>query len=165
MRVRLLRLATGPIIKLHMRSLDRICAVSLVAVTLASLAACQRADGIDTDGAKFDAIAEDATINLVGNEPFWAIEIVPQGGAFEATYSHPDNIEGSAFAAARFAGNNGLGFSGEMEGEPVQIALTPGECSDTMSDRNYPYTATVAIGGRTLLGCGYTSDQPYSGEE
>ena len=37
-------------------------------------------------------------------------------------------------------------------------------CSDTMSDRIYPYTATLSLGETMLLGCGYTSDEPFSGD-
>ena len=132
---------------------------------LLPLAACETGNAIDEGGQTFEGIAADATLNLLGNEPFWGIEIVPDGSAYTATYSTPDDIDGSAFTVSRFAGNNGLGFSGELGGAAVQIALTPGECSDTMSDRIYPYTATVALGETTLFGCGYTSDEPYEGGE
>lgn len=139
-------------------------AASLVAAALL-VAGCQQSDGIDESGEIFTGIADNATVNLVGNEPFWGMEIAPQAGGYLATYSTPENIDGATFAASRFAGNNGLGFSGELDGAAVQVALTPGECSDGMSDRAYPYTATVAIGETTLYGCGYSSDQPFSGDE
>ncbi|PKP63624.1 MAG: hypothetical protein CVT87_03330, partial [Alphaproteobacteria bacterium HGW-Alphaproteobacteria-9] len=74
---------------------------------------------------------------------------------------HP---EGYDFAVERFAGNNGLGFSGTMEGAAVTITLTPGVCSDGMSDRTYPYVATIALGDETLRGCGYTDRQPFTGD-
>ncbi|QFT78795.1 COG3650 family protein [Erythrobacter sp. THAF29] len=139
-------------------------AVGLFAAAMLATA-CQQSTGIDERGEVFAGIADSATVNLVGNEPFWGMEIVPQADGYLAKYSTPDNVEGSAFAVSRFAGNNGLGFSGEIDGEDVQVALTPGECNDGMSDRTYPYTATVAIGEATLYGCGYSSDEPYTGEE
>lgn len=129
------------------------------------LTGCTSGDSIDESGTTFDAIAPDATVNLVGNEPFWGIEIAPTDAGLAATYSTPENIEGSIFSVEAFAGNNGMGYSGELDGAPVQIALTPGECSDTMSDATYPYVATVGIGETTLEGCGYTSDQPRIGDE
>lgn len=138
--------------------------IGIAAIAL-SVAACQPSDGIDRSGKSYDGVAADATINLVGNEPFWGMEIAPRDGSFVATYSTPENIDGIVFEVSRFAGNNGLGFSGEIEGEAVQVALTPGECSDGMSDRTYPFTATVKIAETTLYGCGYTSDHPFSGEE
>ena len=136
-----------------------------VAIAL-SLSACNDPPGeITRDSEPFAAIDESATISLLGTEPFWSLDISPGEDGYEARYSTPDNIEGSSFAVTRFAGNNGLGFSGELDGDPVQASVTPGECSDAMSDRNYPYVATLAIGEATLLGCAYTSDEPFTGEE
>ncbi len=130
------------------------------------LVACASEPGeISRDTAAFDGVASEASITLLGTEPFWGIDIAPDGDGHKALYSTPDNIDGAAFVAERFAGNNGLGFNGELNGQAVQIAITQGECSDGMSDRSYPYTATVAIGPATLYGCGYTSDEPFSGEE
>lgn len=135
---------------------------SVMAVLLVS---CAEVPGeISRDTQPFDGIADSASISVVGTEPFWNVSIEPEGEGFGATYASPDNPEGTPFPVARFAGNNGLGFSGELNGEAVQIALTPGECSDGMSDRTYPYTATLAYGERTLFGCAFTSDEPFAGE-
>lgn len=132
------------------------------------LGACESEPGeITRDTEPFSDIAESATISALGNEPFWGLTIEPdgEGGGHVANYSSPDNIDGTRFAVTRFAGNNGLGFSGEMEQGHVSLAITPGDCSDTMSDRAYPYAATLSIGEQTLFGCAYTSDQPFTGEE
>ena len=136
-------------------------ALATLAGSAAMLAACSQQDNIDPEGQVFDEIEEEAVITLLGNEPFWSFEIVREGEGYLATYTTPENLEGTSFAAARFAGNNGLGFSGELDGTPVQIALTPGECDDGMSDRTYPYTATIAMGDKTLYGCGYSGDEPF----
>lgn len=132
---------------------------------VAMIAGCTQADGINTEGATFDAISKDAAITLVGTEPFWNIDIAPADGFYSATFATPENTDGSPLALDRFAGNNGLGFSGELEGRAIQITLTPGECSDGMSDRGYPYTATIAWGESTLYGCGFTSDEPFIEDE
>lgn len=130
------------------------------------IAACSQTSGeISRDSEAFDGIASTASISVLGNEPFWGLEIVPEGESYSATYSNPENIEGTTFEMTRFAGNNGVSFSGELDGEAVQVALTPGNCSDTMSDRSYPYSATASLGGSMLLGCAYTSDEPFTGEE
>jgi len=118
-------------------------------------------DGIDPKGETFTAVAPDEVINLTGTEPVWGLRIE----AGQANYTTPDQPEGTDFAVTRFAGNNGLGFSGTLEGQAITITLTPGQCSDGMSDRAFPYVATVALGEETLRGCGYTSDQPYTGGE
>nr|WP_298930513.1 hypothetical protein [uncultured Erythrobacter sp.] len=126
----------------------------------AAVSACASGDSINEGGEIFDSVSAEATINLLGNEPFWGIEIVPEGMGYVATYTTPEDIEGTRAVVTRFAGNNGLGFSGELDDAPLQIALTPGTCNDTMSDNLYPYTATVSWGDQTLMGCGYTSDEP-----
>jgi uncharacterized membrane protein len=132
-----------------------------LAILPITLAACAQGDQISRDTTPFDAIGKDETVTLLGTEPFWNITIT----GTRATYSSPEDIDGSEFAVARFAGNNGLGYSGELSGEPIQIAITPGACSDGMSDRKYPYTATVEWAGGLLNGCGYTGSQPFTGED
>lgn len=130
------------------------------------LAACTQQPGeISRDTKPFDGIAPTASITVGGTEPFWGLSVEPQGEGYEASYSSPENIEGTAFPVTRFAGNNGVGYSGEIDGQAVHLALTPGACSDGMSDRTYPYSATLALGERTLFGCAHTSDEPFTGEE
>lgn len=130
------------------------------------LAACSQPTGeIGRDTQPFDGIAAEATISALGTEPFWGIAIAPDGEGYSATYSSPDNLDGTRFPVDRFAGNNGVSFSGAMDGEAVSAAITPGECSDGMSDRTYPYSVTVSLGDTTLFGCAFTSDEPFAGEE
>ena len=142
---------------------SRLTAIAAFALA-AALSSCAQADGISKSGETFDAIAPTANVRLVGTEPFWSLEIeaLPDKGHM-AKYSDPENVTGTHFAVQRFAGNNGLGFSGDIEGKPVQATITPGECNDGMSDRVYPYTATVAMGETILFGCAYTSDEPVAG--
>jgi uncharacterized membrane protein len=129
---------------------------------LAAAAACTpAADGIDPKGKTFDAVAPEEAVTLTGTEPFWTLAIA----AGEGVWTTPDNQPGTRFAVKRFAGNNGLGFSGELDGKPLTATLTPGECSDGMSDRRFPFVATIALGGETFAGCGYTTSQPFTGDE
>ena len=123
------------------------------------LNACAQNGGPGADTAPYDGIAEDERITLLGNEPFWSIKINGQ----TAFYSSPQDMAGVEFAVTRFAGNNGLGFSGELKGQAIQIAVTPGTCSDGMSDRDFPFSATITWGDRRLKGCAYTDQQPYAG--
>jgi uncharacterized membrane protein len=107
----------------------------------------------------FDAIRADETIKLIGTEPFW-------GGAVEAgklTYTTPENQAGETIAVKRFAGNNGLGFSGSLDSKPFDLTVTPGECSDGMSDRRFPFTATLRIGDEQRSGCAWTDRTPFAG--
>ena len=111
--------------------------------------------------APFAAITADETIRFTGTEPFWGGTI----RAGEMLYSTPENQAGEAIAVSRFAGNNGLGFSGSLDGRAVDLTVTPGSCSDGMSDRTYPFTVTLEIGEETRNGCGWTEAEPFAGPE
>lgn len=125
------------------------------------LAACQSpADPADR-APVFDGIAADETVYFTGNEPFWGGE----SGAGQLTYTTPENIEGSTFPVTRFAGNSGIGISGELDGQPFDMTVTQGNCSDTMSDTDYPFTATLRIGEEQRQGCAWTNRQPRTGLE
>lgn len=131
----------------------------LIAVLFPVLASC--GGGAD-DAAKpeaFDGIAETETVYLTGTEPFWNAEI----GWRTAVYSTPENIDGNSFAVERFAGLNGVSFSGTLNSSRFDATVTPGECSDAMSDRIYPFTATLMVGDEQRTGCAWTDAQPFAG--
>lgn len=137
----------------------RISRLLLIAAAVLPAACAPGNDSIDSQGETFSAVAPDEAITLTGTEPFWNAQIA----AGEAVWSTPDDPDGARFAVTRFAGNNGLGFSGTLDGATFTATLTPGMCSDGMSDRSYPYVATIALGEETLRGCGYTTSQPFTG--
>lgn len=125
------------------------------------LVSCSSGGEKPGDVPAFDGIAESEIITALGNEPFWNAKI--DGDTL--TYSTPENIDGTMITISRFAGNGGLGLSGTLSGEALLLAITPSECSDTMSDRTYPFTATLTIGDDQRNGCAYTDQQPFTGEE
>lgn len=137
------------------------------AAPLLALAACQSGpEGPagttrDSPGAAFSAIGPEETIRFTGTEPFWGGEVT--GGSL--TYSTPENPDGTTIAVERFAGNNGLGLSGTLEGQAFDMAVTPGECSDGMSDRTYPFTVTLKVGAEQRSGCAWTERTPFSGPQ
>lgn len=130
-----------------------------------ALAACQPADdagsapGTSPDG--FTAIAASESITAMGTEPFWNVEIAGD----LATYATPDLPEGVTIGLKRFTGQGGLGFSGELEGRNFDLLITPGSCSDGMSDRSYPYVATLQLGNERREGCAYTDSEPFIGPQ
>jgi uncharacterized membrane protein len=131
----------------------------LAALLCAAACTPAKTDGIDPKGQTFDAVAPEEVVTLLGTEPFWNLKV--EGG--EGLWTTPDNQPGTQIRLTRFAGNNGLGFSGTLDGKPFTATLTPGECSDGMSDRRFPFVATVALGEETREGCGYTDSQPFTG--
>lgn len=135
----------------------------VMALALAwSVAACKSGSGeAPGEVPVFDGIGEGEAITALGTEPFWSAKI----SGSTLTYSTPDNFDGVEIEVSRFAGNGGLGFSGTLDGVALNIAVTPGDCSDQMSDRTYPYTVTLKIGDAQLDGCAYTDRQPFEGEE
>ena len=124
-----------------------------------SLAGCAASD--EELVAAFDGIDADEVVTLSGTEPFWNATI--QGA--ELTYTTPDNMEGTTTQVTRFAGNGGLSFAGTLDGADLSALVTPGECSDGMSEAVYPFTATVQLGDALLTGCAYTDKQPHTNPE
>lgn len=131
-----------------------------------SLAACQPTDHTGHDGTittspthAYDGIAESDTVHFTGTEPFWGGEVA----SGTARYTTPENATGKSFAVTRFAGNNGVSFSGKLDGAAFDLMVTPGTCSDGMSDRSYPYTATLTLGDEQRNGCAWTDSKPFSG--
>lgn len=125
----------------------------------AGTAAAAPAGIASSDGAAFAAIAPDETVRFVGTEPFWG-GTVSDG---ELNYSTPENQAGDTIAVRRFAGNNGLAFSGTYRGAPFDMTVTSGSCSDGMSDRTFPFTVTLKLGPEQRNGCAWTDRTPFSG--
>lgn len=120
------------------------------------LAACGPGDNANVPGdtgdtSAYSGIAENDVLNLTGTEPFWGGTIVDE----TLTYATPDNQDGVAIALTRFAGRGGVSFSGELDGQALDLAITPAPCSDGMSDRAYPFAATLRIGSETREGCAW----------
>ncbi|MGB7372538.1 COG3650 family protein [Pontixanthobacter sp.] len=132
---------------------------------LASLSGCQRgpADGtVTADNAEaYSGIAADEVLRFGGNEPFWGGEVAGE----TLIYTTPENPDGAAIAVKRFAGMNGLGYSGTLGGQAFDMVVTPATCSDTMADRTYPFAITLSIGEQVRNGCGWTDRQPATGDQ
>lgn len=135
----------------------RLC-VGMAGLALAACAPDSATDG-DRAAPTFDGIAAVETVNFTGTEPFWGGEV--RGDTL--TYSTPEDIEGTQIAVSRFAGLGGVSWSGELDGQPFDLSLTEGECSDGMSDRTYPFVATLSVRGETRRGCAWSEARPFEG--
>jgi uncharacterized membrane protein len=113
------------------------------------------------DTASYAGIAPDEVVHFTGTEPFWGGKVAGQA----LTYTTPENQTGEMVAVDRFAGRNGISFSGELDEMPFVLAVTPGKCSDGMSDRTYPFAVTLQVRGETRDGCAWTDKQAFTGPE
>ena len=92
-------------------------------------------------------------LRLLGTEPFWGVQVTRDA----LVYSGVDRPE-------QRAPNPGPTVTGTVatwdvttdKGAQLKVMLTATECSDGMSDRTYPLTARVELGGETLNGCAAT---------
>lgn len=131
------------------------------------LAACQGeknniGDGaITKQGDAFTAITEQETFHFTGTEPFWGGNVTGE----TLLWNTPENPEGKTMTVQRFAGNNGLAYTGELGTAMFDMAVTKSQCSDGMSDRTYPFTVTVQISEQVRRGCGWTEARPFQGTE
>lgn len=130
-------------------------AVSAVAVLAAcSQPAAKKAEPAPAEPRALAGVDLDQPLRVLGTEPFWAVEITAAG----LTYSGVDRPE-------QKAANPGPALLGTMAvwttqteaKTPLEVTLTATDCSDGMSDRTYPLTAKVEIGGESLTGCAAAS--------
>ena len=111
------------------------------------------------DTATYAGIGTGEVVHFTGTEPFWGGQVSGQ----VLTYTTPENQTGDMIAVDRFAGRNGISFSGEFADTPFVMAVTPGKCSDGMSDRSYPFTVTLQVKGELRKGCAWTDKQAFTG--
>ncbi len=133
-----------------------------LALTACSLTACQPGNqAIGDDAAEtFSAIGENETVRFLGNEPFWGGEV--SGTALK--YTTPENPEGIVIETARRAGLGGISWSGQLGNDTLMLAVSELGCSDGMSDRIYPFTATLQLGSQDVRqGCAWTKSKPFTG--
>ena len=89
-------------------------------------------------------------VRLLGTEPFWGIDLT----GTEIVYSGADRAEQRGpQPKPTVQGTVATLETTTAAGTPIAITLTATECSDGMSDRTYPLTALVKVGGESLMGC------------
>lgn len=117
--------------------------------------------GDSSDKQAFSGIGADEVVHFTGTEPFWG----GQAADGRLTYNTPEDPQGIEIAVERFAGRGGLSLSGKLGGDGFDMMVTPGECSDGMSDRTYPFTVTLKLGDDQRNGCGWTDANGFNGPD
>lgn len=147
--------------RIHRKRAARLAIVSPVLVLAACHPGPTNVPGDGEDHRPWQGIAAEEQVHFTGTEPFWGGKVA--GSAL--TYSTPENPNGETVNVSRFAGRGGLSFSGTLAGQEMTLAVTPGACSDGMSNRSYPFRATLRIGSELRNGCAWTDRKPYRDEE
>lgn len=94
-----------------------------------------------------------ALFRVKGNEPSWALDVTPSG----ITLQRPDAENATAeYQPLEKAADGTRHFVGDTQSGKLELTLTPGKCSDGMSDTVYGWNATATIEQTTLKGCGYS---------
>ncbi|WP_416899948.1 MAG: META domain-containing protein [Minwuia sp.] len=86
-----------------------------------------------------------------GNEPPWLLGISASGVTLLLDYGQT-TVE--AIKPPAIEGDDGLAYSTEAEGRPLNIRISGDICHDSMAGTPFPKTVEVAFGDRTLRGCG-----------
>lgn len=138
--------------------------IVVAAVPLLLLAACDRGPEAEAGPPPVDAPSDapelggvDLTgpVNLLGNEPFWGVQIRPDGVLLRAV----DRADVTAAnPGPRVHGTVAVWRTTSQDGLPMELMVTETACSDGMSDRTYPLAARVRLGDEVLVGCGASAD-------
>lgn len=108
--------------------------------------------GIDGSEAATRA-AVPSRLTARGTEPFWAVDV----DAGERVWKTPERPEGAGVQVERHSSGKGV-RDVDADRTGLELMLTPGRCSDGMSDLVYPYSATWVHDGRTWRGCALPRD-------
>lgn len=144
----------------------RLISAFLLLTPALALAACHGGGGDEaavpgdrSDSRPYNEVSPDEELHFRGTEPFWGGEVTGS----EMTYRTPGRPEGQRVTVSRFNGRGGFSYSGKLDGMTFTMAVTPGQCSDGMSDRSYPFVVTMQRGEQQLHGCAWTASHPFSG--
>jgi uncharacterized membrane protein len=100
------------------------------------------------------AAAPDTVVWIArGNEPFWAVEVAPEGIVFREP-DRPDGVRG-AYTPPAIQGRSVV-YRTVLVGDrdlPLELSIEEKACSDGMSDQRYAYAAVAKVGDRVLSGC------------
>lgn len=104
-------------------------------------------------GASCERPVFDGDYLVNGNEPFWTVEIKPDG----IVYRSPEVPKGRAYPYAMTRTETGASVYATRIDKPqvstLEISLEPGRCVDSMSGEIRSVKGHVALDGRKLEGC------------
>ncbi|KAA0023817.1 COG3650 family protein [Antrihabitans cavernicola] len=96
-----------------------------------------------------------AAYSASGNEPFWSVTV----DGTTLLYSTPESMPGKKLQSTRTAENGVVTFSGNDTGAAFALVLTDAPCSDSMSGKDFEFTAKFTYGDTKLDGCARSGTQ------
>jgi uncharacterized membrane protein len=84
-----------------------------------------------------------------GTEPFWGARV--DGDTL--VFTTPEDPAGKTMRGRRVPSLVGFVFVGQDGSNEFHLGITPGECSDGMSDNRYGFMSTFRYGDTTYKGC------------
>ena len=135
----------------------RLWIVPAVALGLAA-AACNSSEQAATTGTGSNAaaaasianVALDQPISVLGNENPTSVNITSDKLVLN---NMGDEVGSAPNAGPTVTGNVAVWNATLADNKPLVVTLTGTDCSDTMSDRVYPLTAKIEVGGESIVGC------------
>ncbi len=98
-----------------------------------------------------------AHLQAIGTEPFWSVKV--EGDVL--AYTTPETMAAPRLLhATRSHDAQGLRLAGESGGAEFHLHVRRETCSDGMSDREYPFSATLLLDGKTARGCAFDQTSP-----
>lgn len=85
-----------------------------------------------------------------GNEPFWQARV----DGDDLYFTTPEDQEGRVMHGRRVPSLVGFVYIGTDGDKDFHLDISPGACSDGMSDNRYDHVATFIYGDITYKGCG-----------
>lgn len=101
--------------------------------------------------------ADAVTWRAIGTEPFWGVRV--QGG--NLVFTTPEDQQGQVLPASMRMEGEATIYSGGEAGRAYSLTLTPGECSDGMSDRVFGHKAEFVLGEARFAGCAAAKGEPW----
>jgi uncharacterized membrane protein len=89
---------------------------------------------------------------VVGNEPFWSLSISKQGIVYRTPDAKPRTFAYVAPISAQGRMPDTVRVY-RLQGNNTLVLRKVEACSDTMSDKVYPYSATLILGNVVRDGC------------
>lgn len=111
----------------------------------------ERSEPVALPAEKEKASPIPSAFRALGTEPFWGANFADGG----LTYTTPETPIGTRIMVERKNSVAGTRLSGTLDGIPLVLDVAVQPCSDGMSDRTYPFTATLRLGAETRRGCAY----------